>query len=110
MVKAYGLVYVTEEESENTDIMLTEAGDPKYVVMGTEEWDRQAEKGYFSLPIALICKPHSIMLGKGKFQREHVFSTSGMTRVEKRREMYRRKFNTRGYPSGYGARTKPETV
>lgn len=104
MIKAYGMVYLTEDDMSNPEI------HGKYLMVDSLDWTKQVEQGYFTKQLALPCKHHTVTVGKGIYARTEEFSTSGMTRAEKRKAMYKRKINTRGYPSGFGARNKPTAV
>jgi hypothetical protein len=80
MVKAFGLVYLTEEEMEN-------------------------EKLRKKYPDALLARPYTMLYGTGKFTHEVTFTSSGYNRKERRALANKRKYNTRGFPSGYNANT-----
>lgn len=80
MVKAFGLVYLTEEEME----------------------DEELRKKY---PDAQLAHPYTMVYGTGQFAREVTFTSSGYNRKERRALANKRKYNTRGFPSGHNART-----
>lgn len=90
MIKAFGCVYLTEEEMENKTIMAKYA--PK-------------DERYDTPP--LLARPYEKEVSYNGFRRTITFGNSGYNRKERRKLMYTRKYNTRGLPAGYGAHTKP---
>lgn len=85
MIKAFGVVYLTEEEQENKKLVNKYAG--KYPI--------------------LTVKPYEKEIWSNGFSRKETFEHSGYNRKQKRAAMYRRKFNTRGFPSGFGEHNTP---
>ena len=92
MVKAFGVIYLTEEEQENEKLV------NKYVGKYPDTYD--------SHPF-LTANPYEKEIWSNGFSRKETFEHSGYNRKQKRAAMFKRKFNTRGFPSGYGNHNTP---
>lgn len=92
MIKAFGVVYLTEEEQEDEKLV------SKYVGKYPDTYD--------AYPF-LTAKPYEKEIWHNGFSRTETFEHSGYNRKQKRASMYKRKFNTRGFPSGFGACNVP---
>lgn len=88
MIKAFGIVYLTEEEREN----------PEIVAKYTDKYGK---------PQYSAALPYEKEVWNNGFSRKETFEHSGYNRKQKRAAMFKRKFNTRGFPSGYGNHNAP---
>lgn len=88
MIKAFGMIYLTEDEQENEKLVA------KYT-------DRYGNKNF------LAANEYEKEIWSNGFSRKETFVHSGYNRKQKRAAMYKRKFNTRGFPSGFNAHNPP---